>query len=145
MRLRPPWITLYTRGRAPGASVVLATQRPSALPETAISQSDLVVAHRLTSQRDVDALAAMRPTYLSGTVGAKLPSRTGDALVVDDATSNVVEATEDTSTATETGTATETETGTTEDGETGNGIPGFGMGIALIAVLGAALLALRQN
>jgi hypothetical protein len=78
--------TLYTRGRAPGASVVLATQRPSALPETVISQSDLVVVHRLTSQRDVDALAAMRPTYLSGGVGAKLPSRTGDALVVDDAT-----------------------------------------------------------
>ncbi|GAA0283885.1 ATP-binding protein [Halobacterium noricense] len=81
--------TLYTRGRAPGASVVLATQRPNALPETAISQSDLVVAHRLTSQRDVDALAATRPTYLSGSVGAKLPSRTGDALVVDDATETV--------------------------------------------------------
>jgi len=81
--------TLYTRGRAPGASVVLATQRPSALPETAISQSDLVVAHRLTSSRDVDALAAARPTYLSGSVSARLPSRTGDALVVDDATETV--------------------------------------------------------
>ncbi|MUV59425.1 ATP-binding protein [Halobacterium sp. CBA1126] len=81
--------TLYTRGRAPGASVVLATQRPSALPETAISQSDLVVAHRLTSQRDVDALAATRPTYLSGSVAAALPARTGDALVVDDATETV--------------------------------------------------------
>jgi len=81
--------TLYTRGRAPGASVVLATQRPSALPETAISQSDLVVAHRLTSQRDVDALSETQPTYLSGTVREKLPSRTGDALVVDDATETV--------------------------------------------------------
>ncbi|NIB98480.1 DUF87 domain-containing protein [Halobacterium sp. R2-5] len=81
--------TLYTRGRAPGASVVLATQRPSALPETAVSQSDLVVAHRLTSARDVDALSAARPTYLSGSVSARLPSRTGDALVVDDATETV--------------------------------------------------------
>jgi len=81
--------TLYTRGRAPGASVVLATQRPSALPETAVSQSDLVVAHRLTSQRDVDALSETQPTYLSGTVREKLPSRTGDALVVDDATETV--------------------------------------------------------
>ncbi|MFB6270164.1 MAG: ATP-binding protein [Halobacterium sp.] len=78
--------TLYTRGRAPGASVVLATQRPSALPDVAVSQSDLVVAHRLTSAADVDALAATRPTYLTGTVADRLPARTGDALVVDDAT-----------------------------------------------------------
>ncbi|MUV59466.1 HVO_2072 family ArtA-dependent S-layer glycoprotein [Halobacterium sp. CBA1126] len=44
-------------------------------------------------------------------------------------------------------TTTEESAGTTEDtgGESGSGIPGFGMGIALIAVLGAALLALRQN
>ncbi|WP_353635069.1 HVO_2072 family ArtA-dependent S-layer glycoprotein [Halobacterium sp. NMX12-1] len=44
-------------------------------------------------------------------------------------------------------TTTEESAGTTEDtsGESGSGIPGFGMGIALVAVLGAALLALRQN
>lgn len=78
--------TLYTRGRAPGASVVLATQRPSALPDVAVSQSDLLVAHRLTSRKDVDALAATRPTYLAESLADQLPSRTGDALVVDDAT-----------------------------------------------------------
>ncbi|MFB6072034.1 MAG: ATP-binding protein [Halobacterium sp.] len=78
--------TLYTRGRAPGASVVLATQRPSALPDAAVSQADLLVAHRLTAGADVDALAATRPTYLAGGVADRLPERTGDALVVDDAT-----------------------------------------------------------
>jgi hypothetical protein len=78
--------TLYTRGRAPGASVVLATQRPSALPEVAVSQSDLLVAHRLTSQPDLDALAATRPTYLDGALVERLPQSTGEALVVDDAT-----------------------------------------------------------
>ncbi|WP_336035191.1 BGTF surface domain-containing protein [Halobacterium yunchengense] len=31
------------------------------------------------------------------------------------------------------------------DGESGGGIPGFGVGIALVAILGAAFLALRQN
>jgi PGF-CTERM protein len=56
----------------------------------------------------------------------------------------VVEATQ-TATATVTATATETATATDPSGESGGGIPGFGMGIALIAVLGAALLALRQN
>jgi hypothetical protein len=78
--------TLYTRGRAPGASVVLATQRPSALPAVAVSQSDLVVAHRLTAQADVDALAAAQPTYLAGSVASRLPDGRGEALVVDDAT-----------------------------------------------------------
>jgi len=81
--------TLYTRGRAPGASVVLATQRPNALPETAVSQSDLVVAHRLTSERDVSALAAVQPTYLAGSLADRIPRGTGDALVVDDATESV--------------------------------------------------------
>jgi hypothetical protein len=81
--------TLYTRGRAPGASVVLATQRPSALPETAVSQSDLVVAHRVTSERDVSALASVQPTYLAGSLADRIPRGTGDALVVDDATEAV--------------------------------------------------------
>ena len=78
--------TLYTRGRAPGVSVVLATQRPSALPEVAVSQSDLVVAHRVTSGADVDALGATRPTYLDGSLASRLPENRGEALVVDDAT-----------------------------------------------------------
>ena len=81
--------TLYTRGRAPGASVVMATQRPSALPAVAVSQSDLVVAHRLTAQTDVEALAAAQPTYLAGSVASRLPDGRGEALVVDDATETV--------------------------------------------------------
>ncbi len=78
--------TLLTRGRAPGVSLVLATQRPSALPAVAASQADLLVAHRLTSEADIDALAATSPTYLAGTLGERLPSGRGEALVVDDAT-----------------------------------------------------------
>ena len=78
--------TLLTRGRAPGVSLVLATQRPSALPEVATSQADLLIAHRLTSESDIDALTAASPTYLSGTVASRLPSGRGEALLVDDAT-----------------------------------------------------------
>ena len=43
---------LYTRGRTPGVSVVCATQRPSALPETAATQADLPAAHALTASCD---------------------------------------------------------------------------------------------
>jgi len=80
---------LLTRGRAPGASVVLATQRPSALPAVALSQADLLVAHRLTAQSDLDALAAARPTYLRNPLSEQLPGEPGEALVVDDATERV--------------------------------------------------------
>lgn len=78
--------TLLTRGRAPGVSVVLATQRPAALPDVAISQADLLVAHRLTSERDIDALDAARPTFFRGSLRERLPTGVGEALVVDDAT-----------------------------------------------------------
>lgn len=78
--------TLFTRGRAPGASVVLATQRPGALPAVAVSQADLVVAHALTARADIDALTAASPTYLDSSVADRLPRDTGEALVVDDTT-----------------------------------------------------------
>jgi hypothetical protein len=82
----PALETLFTRGRAPGVGVVAATQRPSALPPVAASQADLLVAHRLTAEADVEALRAARPTYLAGDVGERLPDGRGEALVVDDAT-----------------------------------------------------------
>jgi len=79
---------LVTRGRAPGVSLVAATQRPSALPGVLVSQADLLVAHHLTSAADVEALRAARPTYLPDP-GDRLPGGTGEALVVDDTTETV--------------------------------------------------------
>jgi hypothetical protein len=76
---------LLTRGRAPGVSLVAATQRPSALPAVAVSQADLLVAHHLASGADIEALRRTRPTYLDG-LSERLPDGTGEALVVDEAT-----------------------------------------------------------
>ncbi|VTT87160.1 Bipolar DNA helicase HerA [Halorubrum sp. DM2] len=81
--------TLLTRGRAPGVSLVSATQRPAALPSVAVSQSDLLVSHRLTATRDIDRLAEAEATYLAGDLAARLPDGVGEALVVDDATETV--------------------------------------------------------
>jgi len=81
---RPALDRLFTRGRAPGVSVVCATQRPAALPATAVSQADLLVAHTVTSEADVSKLAATRPTYLDGGLRTRLPDERGVALVVDD-------------------------------------------------------------
>ncbi|WP_435196772.1 ATP-binding protein [Natronomonas sp. EA1] len=77
---------LFTRGRAPGVSVVAATQRPAALPDYAISQADLLVAHRLTGAADRERLARARPSYLPGSLADRLPDGVGEALVFDDAT-----------------------------------------------------------
>lgn len=81
--------TILTRGRAPGVGFVAATQRPGVLPEVAVSQADLLVSHRLTAESDVAALTAAQPTYLDGSLVSRLPTKTGDALVVDDATESV--------------------------------------------------------
>jgi hypothetical protein len=80
---------ILTRGRAPGVSLVAATQRPSAVPEVGVSQADVLVAHRLTSREDLDALAAARPTYLHGSLAERLPADPGGVLVVDDATETI--------------------------------------------------------
>jgi hypothetical protein len=82
----PALRTLLTRGRAPGVSLVCATQRPGAVPSVAVSQSDLVVAHRLTAERDRNRLAEAEASYLAGDLVSRLPTGTGEALVVDDAT-----------------------------------------------------------
>nr|WP_152529832.1 ATP-binding protein [Candidatus Halobonum tyrrellensis] len=85
----PALRTLLTRGRAPGVSLVCATQRPSALPDVAVSQADLLVAHRLTARADIAALDDARPTFLDDEFGSRLPDGVGEALVVDDATESV--------------------------------------------------------
>lgn len=82
----PPLRRLFTRGRAPGVGVLVATQRPSVVPDVAISQADLTVAHRLTADSDLDALGAANPTYLDGRLRDRLPAGVGRALIVDDAT-----------------------------------------------------------
>ena len=86
---RPALERILTRGRAPGVSLVAATQRPAALPDVAISQSDLLVAHRLTAETDLDALARARPTYATTSLDERLPEAPGEAIVVDDATEAV--------------------------------------------------------
>jgi hypothetical protein len=80
---------LLTRGRQPGVSLVVATQRPSALPDVAASQADLTVAHRLTARPDREALERARPSYVEGSIASRTPEAPGEATVVDDATETV--------------------------------------------------------
>jgi hypothetical protein len=81
--------TLLTRGRRPGVSCVLATQRPEAVPDVVTSQADLTVAHRLTARADRRALERARPAYADAPVDGRTPTVPGEATVVDDATETV--------------------------------------------------------
>ncbi|MFH0929500.1 MAG: LAGLIDADG family homing endonuclease [Candidatus Aenigmatarchaeota archaeon] len=80
-------LTLIKQGRQPGISLVLITQRPNKLHGDAISQSDMVISHRLTAKPDLDALSAVMQTYLLFDIRksiSSLPRMKGAAVVLDD-------------------------------------------------------------
>lgn len=81
--------TILTRGRAPGVSLVMATQRPSVVPEVGVSQSDVLISHRLTSETDLEALEAAQPTYMKSSLDERLPTGKGEVVVIDDSTETV--------------------------------------------------------
>jgi DNA helicase HerA-like ATPase len=77
------------QGRQPGLSLVLATQRPSALGYDVLSQADVLIAHRLTLRDDIEALEKARPIYVKEPIRdamARLGTAKGAAIVLDDAT-----------------------------------------------------------
>ncbi len=79
-------------GRQPGLGLILATQRPEKIHPDAISQCDLFISHRMTSQPDIAAVGALRPTYMHTDLDklyAEMPRQKGFALVIDDNTERV--------------------------------------------------------
>ncbi len=82
-----PLITILREGRQPGISLVLATQQPGKMHTDVITQSDIVIAHRLTAKIDTQALAALMQSYMRESLDKQLnylPTSKGAALVFDD-------------------------------------------------------------
>ncbi len=80
-------IQLLREGRQPGISVVLATQQPGQIHRDVMTQSDIVIAHRVTSQPDIEALNYIMQSYLIEGIKKymdDLPNLKGSALVLDD-------------------------------------------------------------
>lgn len=80
-------ITVIREGRQPGVSAVLATQQPGKIHSDVITQSDLVISHRLTAERDVNSLGSIMQSYLAGGLIDyinELPKARGSAVVLDD-------------------------------------------------------------
>ena len=72
-------------GRKYGVGLLLVTQRPSELPDTALAQCGSLIALRLTNSADQAKIRAALPDSVSG-LAAVLPSlRTGEAVVTGEA------------------------------------------------------------
>jgi hypothetical protein len=80
-------IQLLREGRQPGISIVLATQQPGKIHTDVMTQSDIVIAHRVTSQPDLEALNHIMQSYLLDSIKKymdDLPALKGSAIVLDD-------------------------------------------------------------
>lgn len=81
-------ITILREGRQPGLSLVLATQQPGKIHTDVMTQSNIVIAHRVTAKLDTDALGTLTQSYMRGdldTFLGELPRVKGAAIVLDDA------------------------------------------------------------
>ncbi|HJZ18815.1 MAG TPA: ATP-binding protein [Candidatus Nanoarchaeia archaeon] len=80
-------IQLLREGRQPGISVVLATQQPGQIHRDVMTQSDIVISHRVTSQPDLEALNYIMQSYLFEGIKKHmddLPALKGSAIILDD-------------------------------------------------------------
>ena len=80
-------IQLLREGRQPGISMVMATQQPGQLHHDAMTQSDIVISHRVTAKPDIDALNEIMQSYLTDSIRKyldDLPSLKGSAIILDD-------------------------------------------------------------
>ena len=80
-------VQVLREGRQPGLSIVMATQQPGKIHTDAMTQSDIVISHRVTAKLDVDALNDITQSYLYESISAKLnglPRLKGSAIILDD-------------------------------------------------------------
>jgi DNA helicase HerA-like ATPase len=78
-------------GRQPGLSLSIATQQPSAVASEVLSQMDVIVCHKITTQSDIKSLNKLSQEYM----GSKLKTyikkidNVGEAVYVDDESETV--------------------------------------------------------
>lgn len=80
-------IQLLREGRQPGISLVMATQQPGVLHRDAITQSDIIISHRVTARPDIESLNDIMQSYMLGDIKTQLdslPKLKGSAIVLDD-------------------------------------------------------------
>ncbi len=82
-----PLVTVLREGRQPGISLILASQQPGKIHNDVITQSDVVIAHRITANIDIQALGDLMQSYMREGLDKQLnllPPEEGAAIVFDD-------------------------------------------------------------
>lgn len=80
-------VQILREGRQPGISLVLATQQPGQIHKDVMTQSDIVLSHRVTSEPDRQALNQIMQSYLLESINKQmnnLPPLKGSAIILDD-------------------------------------------------------------
>lgn len=82
-----PLVTVLREGRQPGISLVLASQQPGRIHTDVFTQADVVIAHRITANIDVQALGSIMQSYMREGLDKQLnilPPEEGAAIIFDD-------------------------------------------------------------
>lgn len=85
-------VTIMREGRQPGISLILATQQPGKIHTDVMTQSDILISHRITAKMDTDALGLLMQSYMRDGLDKSLndlPREKGSALIVDDANERI--------------------------------------------------------
>ena len=80
-------VTIMREGRQPGISLILATQQPGKIHTDVMTQSDIVLSHRITAKLDVDALGMLMQSYMRDGLTQQLdnlPRVKGAGILFDD-------------------------------------------------------------
>lgn len=87
-----PLVRVLREGRQPGISLVLASQQPGKIHRDVMTQSDIVISHRITAKLDTDALSELTQSYMRENLDKlinELPRVTGSALILDDSNEKI--------------------------------------------------------
>ncbi len=87
-----PLVTILREGRQPGISLMLVTQQPAKIHTDVMTQSDTVIAHRLTAKMDIEALGNLMQSYMRKGLDQEingLPRVKGAAVVFDDSNETI--------------------------------------------------------
>jgi len=80
-------VTILREGRQPGISLILASQQPGKIHTDVMTQSDIILSHRLTAKIDTDALAKLMQSYFRKGLDKyinELPRKPGAGILIDD-------------------------------------------------------------
>lgn len=80
-------VQILREGRQPGISLVLATQQPGQIHKDVMTQSDVVIAHKVTAKVDLEALNEIMQSYVPESIKKQmdsLPPLKGSAIILDD-------------------------------------------------------------